>query len=229
MTKITDPNCLALSLINILKNKDWILWEGETIAREVELTTGETLNRANYNKLMAIRTVLTNDAVWEEWELFLAVVLGLNGYSPSELIHAPQIHELWLAIEQINLLREQSFAERDSEVPRFVAAIFLHENVHYCPPPLEFAQLWVANLEYRCEKCNNKGSATSSFEWCCKDCKSEDIKVYYEYDYSAQKKIFNDLKDKEEIYIPEEAEHIAAGKLILAYKYVNYKLKELTK
>jgi hypothetical protein len=180
------------------------------------------------NKLMAVKLLIISDVPWDKWEVFQNVILSLNGIPPAvEVMQIPQLHELWYGIELMNLLRKEKFNELGSDIPKYVAAILLHENIHYAPKPLDFAQTILSNPTYKCDKCGTIGTALNCFKWKCRECDNEKIKIELEYDPTKQEELFNKHLKEEFPEIKEDADDIAAGKLFLAYKYVQLKTKEI--
>jgi len=203
-------------------------WDGDSVIIEIKNITGQEISVNNLNKLMAAKTLELTDAPWQHWEVFNHVVLGLNGYPPNmDILHKPAIHELWHGIETINLIRQENFRE-DSDVPRYVGAIFLEENIQYAPPPMSFAQMFILDPSYICKKCGSKAGALTSFKGICRDCGSDDIQMIMDYDIKEQERLYHQYLKEESPTIAEEADSIAAGKLLLAHKYVELKLRQLS-
>lgn len=202
-------------------------WEGDVVITEIERLTGQKPTIANINKLMAAKTLLISDAPWQHWEVFNHVVMGLNGYIPNtDILHKPALHELIYGVETINMLREENFRE-ESDVPKYVAAVMLDENVQYAPHPLEFAQMFILAPKYVCKKCGARGNGLEGFIGMCRDCGSTDYSLEMEYDIAHQKALYEEYLKKDEVTVPEEMDAIAAGKLLLARKYADLKRKEL--
>lgn len=223
-----DQNIDPISLFHKTNKelKEWMFWDTEVIEKELH-SRGFNISRSNLNKLMAVKTFFISDIPWQKWEVFQNIVLALNGYPPAiDIMQIPQLHELWYGIEIINLIRVERFNDLDSDIPRYVAAILLHENIHYTPSPLDFAQIYISNPTYIC-KCGTKGNALNCFKWSCRECGNEDIKIDLEYDPTIQQHLYEQHLKEETPEIKEEADDIAAGKLLLAYNYVQLKLKEI--
>jgi hypothetical protein len=221
----THPSILYLRTKKLIDGFE--TWEGEVVSSEIKRLTGQEISVANLNKLMAAKTLIISDAPWHYWEVFNHVILGLNGYPPSiDILHKPELHELWYGVETMNILRQENFRE-DSDVPKYVAAVLLEENVQYAPRPLEFSQIFILNPKYKCKKCGGVGNAFDSFIGECRDCHSSDVEMLLDYDVKTQKELYEKYLKEESPTIPEEADAIAAGRLLIAHKYVELKLKEL--
>ncbi len=258
-TNNSHPISLFLSVAKLLEDKygseDWKLWEADTIAKEVnDHIKPYKLNNSNFNKIMAIKTLYTSDTIWDHWDLFLAVVQSLNDLPLNrEAIYITEnpLPFIYNTIEIMNLIRKQDFSE---EVKRFCAAIFLHENVQYCPEPLNFAQIFVSNPRYHCNNCGKQGSALPPFQFVCDDCggaynseektklfnfkpldispETTNIEINLEFPVTDIRKRFDELKTKlettnEDISLEENEIDIQCGKLIYALEYCGNELKKL--
>jgi predicted nucleic acid-binding Zn ribbon protein len=225
-------------------NEDWLLWDAEVITKECDL-------KDDFNKVMAMKTLYTTDAPWDNWELFLVMVQALNGLptNPEILYLTPNpLPYLYNAVDIMNMTREQKFSE---EVSRFCAAIFLHENVHYAPDQLSFAQIYISQPKYECKKCGKIGSALPPFNFVCEDCgeiynlekkqkpfnfkplevssETTDIKLSIEYPFENVKKRYEELKNAPEVRLQENETDVQVGKLLLAHDFVHKQNEELEK
>jgi hypothetical protein len=225
-------------------NEDWLLWDSEVIDKECDL-------KQDFNKIMAMKTLYTTDAPWDNWELFLVMVQALNGLQPNpEILYLTPnpLPYLYNAVDIMNMTREQQFSE---EVARFCAAIFLHENVHYAPDQLSFAQIYISQPKYECKKCGKVGSALPPFNFVCEDCgdvynlekkqkpfnfkpveisnENTDIQLFVEYDSQEIKKRYEQLKNAHEVHLEENETDAQVAKLLLAHDYVKEQNKTLEK
>lgn len=230
---------------SLIKHNDWLTWEAETV-RSTLSDMGHILSKEDFNKLMAVKTLHITDAPWDNWELFLFINQALNGLEinrESIYITDNPLPYLYNTVEIFNLIREQHFNE---EVKRFCAAIFLHENVQYCPEPLNFAQIYVSQPTYICKDCGKKGSAMPPFSFVCEDCgdtynlekkqkpfnfkpleMATNVTIELTYPIEDIKKRYEEVKDKKEIELQETDTDIQVGKLILAKDYVTHQLSLL--
>lgn len=223
-----EANPIVLYLYTKRLIPDFEHWDTEVIAMEIKRLTNQDITRTNLNKLMAAKTCIISDSPWFYWEVFNNIILGLNGYPPSlEALHIPALHELWFGLEMMKKLKDEKFNEKHSEIPKYVAAIFLHENVHYAPEPFSFSQLYISGLTYTCKKCGQKGNAIETFDGDCGACHSKELTIEMNYDSNQQKELYEKFIKEESPTVLEEANNIAAGKLLLAKKYVDLKLNEL--
>lgn len=244
----TDPNAHPLTLYLLCTKKmeaDWTSWLSATLRSEIKRLFNSDISHTNLNKLQAIKTLHTehHDAAWEEWEIFKNVILSLNGLPPSiNAIQAPTTAELMNGVEIINMCEKHEF---NDEVARFTAACLLHDDVHYAPPPLDFAQIYIAQPRYECHDCGKKGSALPPFEryMVCEECaavyegpKPFNFKAKEEgghnltfsivYDPGPIKRRYEELIKQKEPFIKEEGDDIQSAKLIIAHDYLLLKLKE---
>lgn len=252
----SHPITLFLAASKVLeKYENWKYWDAEVIAKEInDFIRPNKLSRENFNKIMAMKTLYTTDAPWENWDLFLYIFQALNGLTVDrETIYLTDhpLPYLYNAVEIINLARKQDFGD---QVKRFCAAIFLHENVHYCPEPLDFAQLFVSNPLYTCKNCGKEGSALPPFNFVCEDCggvydgekkdklfnfkpaeitpETMNVEIYLEFPTTDIKKRYDELKEKllnsEEVHIEENEVDIQVGKLLQAAEYTGHEFLRLS-
>lgn len=165
--------------------EDILTWAPETISTIVNTyVEPNKLSNSNFNKIMAIKTLLVTDAIWDNWELFLPMVQSLNGLPLSREVLYITDHPLpylYNAVNIMNMVRKQDFSE---EIARFCAAVFLHENVYYAPEDLEFCQLYISNPKYKCKTCGQEGSALPPFNYICPSCSKM-------FDASEKDRLFN--------------------------------------
>lgn len=225
-------------------DENWLLWDAEVIAKECDL-------KQDFNKVMAMKTLYTTDAPWDNWELFLVIVQALNGLPTNpEILYLTDhpLPYLYNAIDIMNMTREQEFSE---EIARFCAAIFLHENVHYAPDQLSFAQIYISQPKYECKKCGKIGSALPPFNFVCEDCgdiynlekkqkpfnfkpleisnETTDIQLFVDYDSQEIRKRYEELKNAHEVTLQENEVDVQVGKLLLAHDFVKNQNEGLEK
>lgn len=252
----SHPISLFLAAENMMGEKypdeDWKVWDAEVIAKEINsFIRPNKLTQENFNKLMAMKSLYTTDAVWEHWNLFLGVVQALNSLPLDKEtlnITSHPLPFLYNAVEIMNLTRKQEFS---IEIKRFCAGIFLHENVHYCVEPLGFAQIYVAQPMYHCNNCGKDGSALPPFQFVCEDCggvynkdkafnfkpqeispETTNVEVTISYPITEIKARFDEVKNQldtteGEIHLEETEVDIQVGKLILAKEYTGHQFLQL--
>lgn len=167
------PISLFLAALKVTEQdqKEVITWSSEVFAHEINKKIAPTvMSNIVFNKIMAVKTLLVTDAVWEHWELFLNIFHSLNGLPLSrEVLHLTDypLPYLYNTVDIMNILREVAFSE---EVSRFCAAVFLHENVQYASEPLDFCQIFISQPKYKCNNCGKEGSALPPFNYTCPSC-----------------------------------------------------------
>lgn len=128
---------------------EWYGWLGETIAQEIKLSFNTNVSRVNWSKLMAVKTMHIVDTYWEEWEVFEKITNALNGVPPAiGIVQGLDTNQLLNGVEIANMIRKETF---NDEIARYIAACLLHDNVHYAPAPIEFAQKFIP-FSYEKEK-----------------------------------------------------------------------------
>ena len=257
--KDSHPISLFLAAEKMLSEKypeqNWKVWESEVIAKEInDFIKPNKLTKENFNKIMAMKTLYTTDAVWEHWNLFLSIMQSLNSLTlnkESLYITDHPLPYLYNAVEIMNMSRKQEFS---NEIKRFCAAIFLHENVHYCASPLEFAQIFVSQPTYTCHNCGKEGSALPPFQFVCESCggaynleekdkvfnhkpmevspETTNVSIRIEHSIGDLQKRYEELKTQldtshEDIQLEETETDIQCGKLLLAYEFTQFQLAKL--
>lgn len=257
--KDSHPITLFLAAEKMMSEKhsgeNWKVWESEVIAKEInDFIKPNKLTKENFNKIMAMKTLYTTDAVWEHWNLFLSIMQSLNSLTlnkESLYITDHPLPYLYNTVEIMNMSRKQEFS---NEIKRFCAAIFLHENVHYCASPLEFSQIFVSQPTYTCHNCGKEGSALPPFQFVCESCggaynleekdkifnhkpteispETTNVSIRIEYPIGDLQKRYEELKTQldtshEDIQLEETETDIQCGKLLLAYEFNQFQLAKL--
>lgn len=257
--KDSHPITLFLAAEKIMSEKhsgeNWKVWESEVIAKEInDFIKPNKLTKENFNKIMAMKTLYTTDAVWEHWNLFLSIMQSLNSLTlnkESLYITDHPLPYLYNAVEIMNMSRKQEFS---NEIKRFCAAIFLHENVHYCASPLEFSQIFVSQPTYTCHNCGKEGSALPPFQFVCESCggaynleekdkifnhkpteispETTNVSIRIEHPIGDIQKRYEELKTQldtshEDIQLEETETDIQCGKLLLSYEFTQFQLAKL--
>jgi hypothetical protein len=167
----THPVALYLYVNKLFEGGDWIHFDPESLIMAIDKKIApHSISRKNINKLLAVKSIVTTDAVFDSWELFLALFQSLNNIPLSlEVMNITEtpLPFLFNTVSIMNTIRKQEFG---AEVRKFCAAIFLHENVSYTPEPLEFCQAEVAQPKFECKKCGTTGSALPPFTGSCPSC-----------------------------------------------------------
>ena len=184
-------------------------------------------------------------------EIFEKTIQALNGVPPRlDVMQPPDLPFLYAGVDIANLIRREEYGE---EVGRYCAAVFLHENVHYAPEPLEFCQVYITQPTYCCKDCDKCGSAMPPWDGLCTSCAGHfdddkplnfkpdpekidkgygrNVTTGVTFDPEPTKKRFLELDamphDKVQGAIHEVAEDIQAAKLITAIDFRNYRTQQL--
>lgn len=245
----THPYVLDLAMLKHFQ-LEWMEWLPETLFKEVEQTFQTSIAEVNKLKILAAQTLHVTDMFWEKWELFEKTIWALNGQVPRlDVLQPPDLPILYAGVDIAHSIRDESYSE---EVSRYCAAVFLHENVFYAAPPLEFCQRYITQRYYICRDCEKKGSALPPFDGLCSSCGGhfddehpfnfkpdpEAVKRGYgknltygnTYDPDPTKKRFEELNAMKDpaSSIKETVEDIQAAKLITAVDYMNHKSQQLS-
>ncbi len=244
------PLILDLSLIKHL-GMDWFGWLPETLFAEIERELKTSIAEVNKLKILAAQTLHMTDAYWDQWEIFEKTIQALNGIPPRlDVMQPPDLPFLYAGVDIANLIRSETYAE---EVGRYCAAIFLYENVHYAPDPLDFCQVYITQPTYCCLDCDKCGPAMPPFDGLCTSCaghfdddkplnfKADPAKLErgfgrnitrgVTFDPEPTRKRFEELDKMPpgdvQGAIRETVEDIQAAKLIHAIDFKNYRTQQL--
>lgn len=228
---------------------DWFPWLADTLFYEIEQTFRTSIADINRLKIMAVKTLHIADTFWEEWEIFEKTINALGNIHPMLGVMQPlDVGLLMSGVDIANQVRKEEFSE---EVARYAAACFLHDNVHYAPPPCSFTQPYISQPMYRCKDCGKVGSALPPFDGYCDSCTfkfegefplsfkpneervkkghGQNIEYFLTYNPEPTKKRFEELDRMSDPgpSIREVAEDIQAAKLIVATDYMNQRNRQL--
>jgi hypothetical protein len=151
----SHPVVLALALIKVF-GAHWFEWEIETVWQEVRRIFKTEISEHARVKIQTIKTLYASDLPWQTWQVFEKIVQGLNNNIPRwEVMQAPTIEQLYVAVDIMKELREAPFGD---EVRRYIAASMLHDEVCFAPPPLDFVQTEITHPVLVCLDCGNRES-----------------------------------------------------------------------
>ena len=150
-TIVQECDATPFELLELLMTKfgrEWIEWEPETLWTITRIDDTTDMCMYNKNKIMAMKTILSNDLFWKQWHIFEKCVLALNNVPPrfdvmEEVTPAQMAYAVRVAYE----LRAYPGANTPGkdpvfapEVKAYVAARAHLEGLVYLPEPLDFAQ-----------------------------------------------------------------------------------------
>lgn len=228
---------------------DWLEWDPDVLHQQIrDLYGAVTISEHNWQKIQAIRTLMTSVGFWQEWEVFEKVVQALNNNVPRFDIAQPcTMAQLMAGVDIANSMRVEEFSD---EIKRYIAACAIEEGVMYLPPPLEFAQEVLSEPKYRCNTCGHIDYDDLDDDRCdyCSGRFSDDhplnmkanpnvprergmdIVRYKVRDPDPARDRFNEwkLKDPNEIDVDDESiVDVQAAKLVVAYRYMKLRQDQL--
>lgn len=244
-----DAHPVALSVVLHEKfGNEWIGWEPETLRNEI--TTAfkvSSISENNWQKIQACRTLYMSTAFWEAWEVFEKVLQALNNNVPRFDVGQPcTLAQLMAGVDMSATIRRKAFGE---DIQNYVAACAVHDGVTYLPEPLDFAQKALSRPVYRCLDCGNEDVddlEDGRCDFCCgrfddwknlnfepkngvPDEAGRNIEKKLTRDPEPARKRFEDLKSASgEIVVDEDiAEDVQAAKLMVAYRYMLLRRRQL--
>ncbi len=164
-----DAHPVVLDLV-LLKHfqLDWLSWLSDTLFDEIEKTFNTSIAEVNRLKILAAQSLHVTDSFWEHWEVFEKTICALNGIIPQpEVMQPPDLPLLYAGVDMAAGVRTETFS---GEIARYCAAVFLHENVHYAPEPLDFCQVYITQPMYECRDCGKVASMLPPFDGFCSSC-----------------------------------------------------------
>ena len=241
------PVVLDFALLRAFK-LEWLQWLPDTLFSEIEQTFRTSIAEANKTRALATQTLHVVDAFWEQHEVFEKTVAALNGTVPRlNVTQPPDLPQLLAALDMVGWVRKEEFSE---EVSRYVAACFLYENVHYAPPPADFAQPFISQPKYRCKDCSKVGPALPPFDGLCDSCverfqhehafsfapdpeklalgRGKNIEQFLTYDFEAVKRRFEEVVKlpPEQVHLGEIDVDLQVDRLLLATDYQKLKHRQ---
>lgn len=244
------PVVLDMALLKVF-HLDWLDWLADTLFAEIEHEFKTPISEGNRLKIMATKTLHVVDSFWDHWEVFEKIIAGLNGVVPQmQLIQPPDLAALYAGIDIASGVRQETFGD---EVKRYCAAVFLHENVTYAAPPLDFCQEYISQPFFKCKDCDQTGSALPPFDGHCPTCtqkfeqdkafslkpdpdmkdktKGANLEYNLAYDSAPTKRRFDELSaispEQAADSIRETPEDIEAARLIVATDFMKFRSKQL--
>lgn len=114
-----------------------LYWAPETIRLEIEEVTGVKLPKANFDKLMAMITILTTDLFYNDVQRFieLANILAGDDFQPDEFEPADSVECAWAIVEALlnDPPDEQNPEPFSDEIRRYLGVVLKEEG--YVTPP----------------------------------------------------------------------------------------------
>lgn len=213
---------LFLDMILLEKyGPQWLEWEPETVWSEIlDDFKARSISVHVRNKINAVKLMHVAHTPWTEWEVFAVVCQAMNDNIPDfRVLQKPSPDQIIAAVNMMARIKKREFSE---EVGRFVAACFLDDGVFYLPPPVSFAQEYVAQPEYRCTECGNVD--TDEGNNMCDTCGAPQsaLKQYLKRDYRPVMERFNKVMadgDGRDYDLEENPVDVQVAKLVRAVNW----------
>lgn len=240
------PIVLCLVLMKVFGHA-WIDWEITTIWAEITKTFQTQISEHNRVKIMCVKTLLSVDSPWNQWQVFEKIIQGLNNNIPQfEIMQAPSLEELFAGVDMINTLIAPKVKEFSSEVINYASAAVLLEELTFVPSPLEFLQPTVTQPYFECTHCGKQERLDES-DGICSSCskryseegslnlqpkeltKGEDTVLQLKYPYKHIADEWEVVKHlpSEQYHMREDNGSIQIAKLLMARDYTNIRRTQL--
>lgn len=152
----THPIVLDFALLKQF-GPEWYGWETATVFQETGRVFQTQLSDHTRSKIQAIKTVHVVGLAWESWQVFEKIIQAFNNnVARWDVMQVPSLAQLYAGIDILNEMRQEEFSD---EVKLYAASAILHEDVFFCPSPLDVFQAEVARPYWHCEDCGNEDSA----------------------------------------------------------------------
>lgn len=117
---------------------EWLEWTPETLFTTVRLDFGTQIARVNLDKLQAAALLHLSDSFWQHWEVFEKVTVAFNNVIPLfDRVQEPTVGQMIHAVREAGEIRREAYLP---EVISYIAVRAREEGFLYLPPPLDFAQ-----------------------------------------------------------------------------------------
>jgi hypothetical protein len=244
-----DAHPIALTLVLMEKFKtEWLDWEPDTLKREIlETFKATSVSEQNWQKIQAVRTLMSTVGFWKEWHIFEKIIQAFNNNVPRfDISQRCTLSQLMAGVDIANTVRKEVF---DDEPQKYISACALDEGVVYLPPPLDFAQQKLSEPTYHCKVCGNVDA--DDLDGRCDFCTARfldehplnlkpskgvsaeagtNVVHFLKRDPNSVEKRFRELKSKgaEALKLNEEkTEDVQSAKLMVAYDYMLMRNRQL--
>lgn len=243
-----DMHPVAATMVLMEKfGHEWITWEAETLKTEIVRTFRATsISEHNWNKIQAVRTILSSLNLWVDWETFEKVIQALNNNVPRfDILQRCTIPQLMAGVDMVDGIRKELYGR---EIEHYVAACAVDQGITYLPEPLDFAGSVLSKPMYRCLDCGNV-DVDDLVDGRCDFCSGRyqkvhnldhkpanwipatvgrNIKRYVTRDPSGAKTGFDMMKDLDSYKVdPKSPDEVQGAKLTVAYKYMQMRRGQL--
>jgi len=244
-----DAHPVALTMVLMEKfGADWFEWEANTLRSEIIKTFRATsISEHNWQKIQAVRTLVSTVGFWVEWHIFEKIIQALNNNVPRfDISQRCTMSQLISGVDIANIVRKESYGD---DIARYVAACALDEAIIYLPPPIDFAQELVSEPSYRCKVCGTiaKDDMDGRCDYCTGRFQDEhplnmkpaegipkdagtDLVKFLVRDPGSTKARFEEAQSKgiESLALKDDvAEDVQTAKLMVAYNYMRDRQQQL--
>jgi hypothetical protein len=245
-----DAHPIALGMVVLERfGPEALDWEHDTLRREiVEDFNATSVSDHNWQKIQAFRTLLLATSPWQEWEVFENVIQALNNNIPDpEMVQRCSVAQIMAGVDIINEIRSEPFGV---DVARYVAACAIENGVTYLPDPLGFARETLADPQYVCMDCGNVDDDDLTDDRCdvctrrfedhrplngkpadgVPESAGKKLQKFKKRDPAAAEEQFEAWKNIDDGVADVDAEnpaHVQAAKLVVAYRYMLRRRREL--
>jgi len=245
-----DAHPITFSMVLMEKfGVDWIEWEPETLRSEIMTEFhANSISEHNWQKIQAVRTLLSTVGFWTEWHVFEKAIQALNNNIPRfDIAQKCSLAQLMAGVDMANQIRARSF---EPEVGQYVAACSLDEGVVYLPTPLDFGQVHLAEPSYQCVDCGSiayDDLKDGRCDYCVarfrdshplnqkaapgvSDAVGRNIRRYYRRPFNDVKARFDEVLEKgdEKLDLRDDVSaDVQSAKLMVAYNYMRMRRQQL--
>lgn len=132
-----DPVLLA-KLLTKKFDKEWVIWEPETLRTSIEKELKTTISDTVWQKILALRVVLRVDSFWDDWGAFEKVCCAFNDVSPDfSTIQYLSVGQICYTLNCLSTIRTHEFS---LEVTAYIVAKLKDEGMVLAPKELNFCQ-----------------------------------------------------------------------------------------
>ena len=245
-----DAHPVALTMALMEKfGSEWFEWEPEVLRSEIVSSFHTTnVSEHNWQKIQAVRTLVSTVGFWQEWHIFEKLIQALNNNIPRfDILQRATVSQLMAGVDIANTIRVDAFGR---EIQAYVAACALDEGVVYVPPPIDFAQGLLSCPKYRCPVCGTVDTddmGDGKCDYCCGRFQHEHplsmkpspyvdndagtkVQKFLENDPEPIRLRFEQLQREgiENFTLSDESpEDVQAAKLMVAYQYMRHRQQQL--
>lgn len=117
---------------------EWLRWTPETLFETIRSDFGTQIARVNLDKIMATALLHVSDSFWQHWEVFEKVAIAFSNVTPLfDRVQDLTVGQMLHAVREAGEIRREPYSP---EVVSFIAAHAKEDGFLHLPPPLDFAQ-----------------------------------------------------------------------------------------